>query len=855
MSIAIASETGPRSPIAVTCERPGAKTASIEAAIAQACDKIAPLWPLKHFVAVNPFLGFSDQSFAATCATLRRVAGVDMLMPRAFYRQALAAGTIEEHDLEAAMAAATSGHPAFAHDAASLRLAAARDPVWTSRPGPVVATVAEVLDGLAAGDRQASRTAFMVDEISKWCAAYFDEGQAAWKLPSRALPAYTAWRAAMRFDRNPETMGIRGFRKAVAAMPKDPREAIAAVVLALGIPDRAIEDYLHRALIDIGGWAAYARYLVWDNALYGRDDDTLVELLAIRVVWGYALFLERPDTAFTAAWAKAMADAATLPKDERLGDDPELALDLILHEAYEAAYRRRLLARLSQHFEAPVSKPAPTRKAFQAAFCIDVRSEVYRRALETVCPDAETIGFAGFFGFPIEYVPIGRETGGAQCPVLLKPAFVVCEAVANASEAEEAEIMNLRLLRRRAAKAWKAFKLSAVSSFTYVETVGLLFAAKLVGDSARLTRTVSDPNTDGLDKGVIGRIGPRLEPGAVGGRVTGFDDGQRVAMAEAVLRAMSMTQDFARLVLLTGHGSTTVNNPHASGLDCGACGGHTGEANARIAAAILNDPGVRVGLAAKGIDIPKDSWFIGCLHDTTTDEVRIFDADRLPASHAGDLARLREALAKASSLARDERAQLLGIGKSEDVDRAVRARSRDWAQVRPEWGLAGNAAFIAAPRERTRGLDLAGRAFLHDYDWQKDAGFSVLELIMTAPMVVASWINLQYYASTVNNRAFGSGNKLLHNVVGQLGVLEGNTGDLKVGLPWQSVHDGTRFVHEPLRLTVFIEAPEDALNRVIEAHASVRQLIDNGWVHLFRLGDEGWTIRRYAGDLRWEAAT
>ncbi len=262
-----------------------------------------------------------------------------------------------------------------------------------------------------------------------------------------------------------------------------------------------------------------------------------------------------------------------------------------------------------------------------------------------------------------------------------------------------------------------------------------------------------------------------------------------------------------------------------------------------------------MGLAAKGIDIPKDSWFIGCLHDTTTDEVRIFDADRLPASHAGDLARLREALAKASSLARDERAQLLGIGKSEDVDRAVRARSRDWAQVRPEWGLAGNTAFIAAPRERTRGLDLAGRAFLHDYDWQKDAGFSVLELIMTAPMVVASWINLQYYASTVNNRAFGSGNKLLHNVVGQLGVLEGNTGDLKVGLPWQSVHDGTRFVHEPLRLTVFIEAPEDALNRVIEAHASVRQLIDNGWVHLFRLGDEGWTIRRYAGDLRWEAAT
>ncbi|WP_194954776.1 YbcC family protein [Sphingopyxis solisilvae] len=823
---------------------------AIDAAIDRACNKIAPLWPLKHFVAVNPFLGFSDQSFAATCATLRRVAGVDMLMPRTFYREALAAGRIEDRDLEVAIAD-TSGYAALASDTAALRRSAARDPE-TKRPKAVVATVAEVLDALAAGDRQASRTAFMIDEISKWCAAYFDEGQAAWKLPSRALPPYAAWRAAMRFDRNPETMGIRGFREAVAALADDPREAISAVVGALGIPDRAVEDYLHRALIDIGGWAAYACYRVWDNALYGRDDDTLVQLLAIRVVWGYALFLERADPDFRTAWSKAMAEAAALPEDERLGDDPELAVDLMLHGAYEAGYQRQLLARLQQHLASP-APPKGARKPFQAAFCIDVRSEVYRRAFETVCPDAETIGFAGFFGFPIEYVPIGRDTGGAQCPVLLKPAFVVCEAVTGASEPEETNILRRRLMRRRAAKAWKAFKLSAVSSFTYVETAGLLFAGKLVGDSARLTRTVSDPNTDGLDENVIGRIGPSLESRPVGGRLTGFDDAQRVAMAEAVLRAMSMTQDFARLVLLAGHGSTTVNNPHASGLDCGACGGHTGEANARVAAAILNDPAVRSGLARKGIDIPEDTWFLGCLHDTTTDEVRIFDADDLPATHAADLSALSTALTTASSMARAERALGLGIDKTTDVDRAVKARSRDWAQVRPEWGLAGNAAFIAAPRARTRGLDLGGRAFLHDYDWRKDDGFGVLELIMTAPMVVASWINLQYYGSTVNNRAFGSGNKVLHNVVGQLGVLEGNSGDLKVGLPWQSVHDGERFVHEPLRLNVFIEAPEEVLSQTIAAHASVLELVDNGWVHLFRIDEDGRTIRRYAGGLAWAA--
>lgn len=152
----------------------------------------------------------------------------------------------------------------------------------------------------------------------------------------------------------------------------------------------------------------------------------------------------------------------------------------------------------------------------------------------------------------------------------------------------------------------------------------------------------------------------------------------------------------------------------------------------------------------------------------------------------------------------------------------------------------------------TRGLDLGGRAFLHNYDHTKDEVKGVLELIMTAPMVVASWINLQYYGSTVNNSVFGSGNKVLHNVVGQLGVLEGNAGDLRVGLPWQSVHDGTRFVHEPVRLNVFIAAPEGAIDAVLAKHASVRDLVTNGWVFLHAIGDDGSSIRRCVAQGYWK---
>ncbi|MEM6666688.1 MAG: putative inorganic carbon transporter subunit DabA, partial [Pseudomonadota bacterium] len=177
--------------------------------------------------------------------------------------------------------------------------------------------------------------------------------------------------------------------------------------------------------------------------------------------------------------------------------------------------------------------------------------------------------------------------------------------------------------------------------------------------------------------------------------------------------------------------------------------------------------------------------------------------------------------------------------------------SRDWSQVRPEWGLAGCAAFIAAPRHRTEGVDLGGRSFLHSYDWQSDENFGVLELILTAPVVVASWISLQYYGSTVDNEVFGSGNKVLHNVTGTIGVLEGTGGDLRTGLPWQSVHDGETLIHEPLRLSVYVEAPTEAMTAISGANQGVRDLLDNGWLHLFALGEDGAVAARYSGDLKW----
>ncbi len=780
-------------------------TSELSAVVDQAVRAISPAWPLASSVAVNPFLGQTREDLATVAARLARVAGTTVTMPRNWYRKRIANGQITDVDLSDALASAP---PALRPRS----LGALKSAVL--RSGPEVRALPTVAD-LAADASGIDWPGLIAERFGAWAAGYFDEGQALWAAP-RGGSAYAVWRAVATHDLTPEIVGLAGFATHVSQAPEAAADAVAHTMKHIGVPQAAAHTYFHQMLMTLGGWAQFARYRLWQAELAGGTDATISDFLAIRLIWEAALF-DRYENEIGARWASVVTMHA-LPVTATVDD----VVDGILQEASERAAQRKLAETLA----APEPAAIEGRPSLQAAFCIDVRSEVFRRALESVNPSIQTLGFAGFFGLTVSHRRFASDVSEHRLPVLLNPGLTTHSGGPDDAGADQSA-----RLRARAKRAWGRFKLAAVSSFAFVEATGPLYISKLVIDALGL-RTTPVPNDPAP------RPGPALDPGA------------RTAAAETVLRAMSLTADFARLVVLAGHGANVVNNPHASGLHCGACGGYSGEVNARLLAALLNDVEVREGLAPKGIAIPSDTLFVAALHDTTTDAVMLYSEDCISAAHAKDLNDARIWLAAAGRIARGERALRLPRAAGEA---SLVKRSRDWAEMRPEWALAGCKAFIAAPRRRTMGKSLEGRAFLHNYDWRGDTDFGILELILTAPVVVASWISLQYYGSTVAPAVFGGGNKLLHNVVGGIGVVEGNGGALRAGLPWQSVHDGDRLVHEPLRLSVCIEAPREAMTAILERHPDVRALFDNRWLHLFALDDAGRMAWRYTGDLEWAA--
>ncbi|AIM16162.1 hypothetical protein HW35_07515 [Bacillus sp. X1(2014)] len=833
---------------------------------------IAPLWPISTFAARNPWMGLEKQSFDQVADWLKNTRDVDIYPSASMILSAKSKGEIDEvyvkMGLQRWLDSRSFNIPRdvaerFCH--AALKLDPLPSNLLSSRkleklvgefsglntdnienfPMQPISSHIENKDG--------ERLIDILDyHVIKWCKLYLDDSQAGWTMPNREEGFYRAWQRLIQYD----PALSKKQRESLKGWPQEAHMALKEALSVLEIPESEIQTYLEGHLLSLPGWAGM---MLWRSRQSSHEHALLTEYLAVRISMELALIKpylpltnQRSEkrvliTPLIASWVhwggltiEEWSQMSVAVQNEYLSFahsfDEKLRRKLWL-EAWEQTYTDRLRQKIfSKQRETNDKKSALA----QLAFCIDVRSEPFRRQLEKEGP-FETIGIAGFFGLPIETSELGCNHSHSSLPVILKPQHKIKEA---ADENELKSYQQRKQAVNSLSNTFKTMKQNVLASLLLPELSGPWLSLQMVARSFiprgtdRLICSLRDiwlrkPNTT-LSLNRIHHVETDLP--------FGFSEEEKVNYARQALKMMGLTKNFAPLIVICGHGSKSTNNPYAAALECGACGGAAGGFNARVLAALCNLPEVREELSSEGIEIPEDTVFVAAEHKTTVDELHWIYVPELSEAAQEAFDCIEAIMPKVSHNANAERlAQLPNFKKELKNPKAEAHRfAEDWSEIRPEWGLARNAAFIIGQRELTQDCDLEGRAFLHNYDWKQDESGDLLANIIAGPGTVTQWINLQYYASTVAPHYYGSGDKATQTVTAGLGVMQGNASDLLAGLPWQSVMQSDHEAyHSPLRLLIVIQAPNEYVERLLNNDSAFREKVQNGWVRLASIDPEG----------------
>jgi uncharacterized protein YbcC (UPF0753/DUF2309 family) len=726
----------------------------------------------------------------------------------------------------------------------------------------------------------ADSDALVHDLLIRFCAAFLDQGLAHWQLPRRDEGFWRSFCELYRQGAGPPDRWLAGLAAEIARLEGGhvtPLGSIRESLDLLGVPQDEWDDFLAATLLALRGWGGMVQQIEvrGDRVVHPVPPGSLLEFVAVRLLLDrLALaYTAREEVRYTGPLHGLRAELRRrLPTQQPasveqraflvfqlaqvLGWTPpelhricEVGWATLLEEVeafsaverrrvFHLAYERRFLTQSLDAVALHARHPAPTprRPLFQAVFCIDEREESVRRHIEELAPDAATFSIAGFYFLAMYYRGAADAHFVPLCPAVMRPEHWVAEQVVESHEESHQRRARTRRALGLASHQFHVGSRSFALGALLTAAVGVLATIPLVAWtlfpwlSARLRkrfgRLVQAPPSTRLQ---LERAG--AEPGPENGRL-GLSLDEMTASAERVLCDIGLTRRFARLVFTFGHGSTSMNNPHESAHDCGACGGARGGPNGRAIAQILNDPRVRGRLRQRGVDIPDETVFVGGMHNTSSETLTLYDLDRIPESHHAEFESARATLEQACDRDAHERSRRFQSApltlSLAGARQHVEGRAEDLGQVRPEWGHATNALCIVGRRERTRGLFLDRRAFLNSYDPdQDDAGATILTRTLLAVFPVCAGISLEYYFSYVDNAGFGSGTKLPHNITSLLGVMDGAASDLRTGLPWQMVE-----IHEPVRLLFIVETTPETMLRVMDRNPGIGRLVRNCWVYL-----------------------
>ncbi len=729
--------------------------------------------------------------------------------------------------------------------------------------------------------------------LIRLCSVFLDQGLSYWSMPLREKGFYESVKALMRQPGMLPPALFDGLQNAFQQQEAQQKTAAAVVLSSLnkfGVAPSEWESIVTAELLALPGWAGLIRKLENEPELAPHKTlpCSLMDFLAVRLTLT-EVATENAQREFGSVlqfwsqWRQAIAPSS-LTKTQQLAQSAQLfevaqllgfssekVLSLtdeeinflvseikifddwerrrLWHLAYENRHEQEILRPLLSHRATVDPRRPEQRPAAQVIFCIDEREESIRRALEEINPAVETLGAAGFFGVALNYQGLDDAHAVALCPVVVKPQHAIFERPHSTDN-------HLSEKRQNRRKLWANFSRHGfVGSRTllrgWIGTIGLGWLSIFP-----LTTRILSPRKAGkiysqLEGFFIPQ--PRTELALIrdeqehqekiSGFWSGFTIQEQTDRIAGTLRAAGLTENHARLVVILGHGSTSLNNPHESAHDCGACGGRRGGPNARTFAAMANHPLVRAKMRETGFNLPEDTWFVGGYHDTSNDVVELFDTAEIPASHQAEFQKISDSLDQAraaNALERSRRFEAAYRDTSPDAAlHHVEERAEHLAEPRPEYGHCTNAVCVIGRRSLTRGLFLDRRAFLISYDPERDPENNSLAAILGAAGPVCAGISLEYYFSFVDNEKYGCGTKLPHNVTGLVGVMNGHASDLRTGLPWQMVE-----VHEPVRLLLIVENTPEKIMEAVHRSAEVTELVKNRWIRLVSMSPDG-TVQVY----------